>query len=275
MLWLESERNKKKGWGFCKRDQPCIPIVRGKYAARYASGTNIVPIDPDLQDVFRRAVGEPGTAGHCPSCPVPAENEIRRIGFIVNEKEAVMHASRILVCLAWRCSWAAWRWRRRRRSADLAAQAADGGRKPLMQALKDRQTSRSFSSEKLPEQMLSNLLWAADGVNRADGKRTAPTAMNRQEIDVYVATADGLYLLRREGQRASAGGGEGHSGLDREAAVREGRAGVPGVCGGLCPAWATAPRPTRPSIRRRTRVSSARTSTCSALPKGWRPASAR
>ena len=68
------------------------------------------------------------------------------------------------------------------------------GGKPLMQALKDRQTSRSFSSEKLPEQMLSNLLWAADGVNRADGKRTAPTAMNRQEIDVYVATADGLYL---------------------------------------------------------------------------------
>jgi nitroreductase len=69
----------------------------------------------------------------------------------------------------------------------------DGG-KPLMQALKDRQTSRSFSSEKLPEQVLSNLLWAADGVNRPDGKRTAPTAMNWQEIDVYVALADGLYL---------------------------------------------------------------------------------
>jgi len=68
------------------------------------------------------------------------------------------------------------------------------GGKPLMQALKDRQTSRSFSSEKLPEQLLSNLLWAADGVNRPDGKRTAPTASNQQEIDVYVATANGLYL---------------------------------------------------------------------------------
>jgi len=43
--------------------------------------------------------------------------------------------------------------------------------------------------------VLSNLLWAAFGINRPDsGKRTAPTAMNMQEIDIYVATADGLYL---------------------------------------------------------------------------------
>jgi nitroreductase len=67
--------------------------------------------------------------------------------------------------------------------------------KPLMQALKDRSSSRSFSSEKLPLQVLSNLLWAAFGVNRPEtGKRTAPSAMNRQEIDIYVATADGLFL---------------------------------------------------------------------------------
>ena len=70
----------------------------------------------------------------------------------------------------------------------------DKGR-PLMQVLKDRSSSRSFSKEKLPIQVLSDLLWAAFGVNRTDtGKRTAPSAMNRQEIDVYVATADGLYL---------------------------------------------------------------------------------
>jgi SagB-type dehydrogenase family enzyme len=70
----------------------------------------------------------------------------------------------------------------------------DKGR-PLMQVLKDRSSSRSFSKEKLPIQVLSNLLWAAFGVNRTDtGKRTAPSAMNRQEIDIYVATADGLYL---------------------------------------------------------------------------------
>ena len=69
----------------------------------------------------------------------------------------------------------------------------DGGR-PLMQVLKDRKTSRAFSSEKLPLQVLSNMLWAAWGVNRPDGKRTAPSARNWQEIDVYVALADGLYL---------------------------------------------------------------------------------
>jgi nitroreductase len=70
----------------------------------------------------------------------------------------------------------------------------DGGR-PLMQVLKDRSSSREFESRKLPLQVLSDLLWAACGVNRPDsGKRTAPTAANWQEIDVYVAAADGLHL---------------------------------------------------------------------------------
>jgi nitroreductase len=70
----------------------------------------------------------------------------------------------------------------------------DGGR-PLMQVLKARQTAREFSPEtKLPAQVLANLLWAADGINRPDGKRTAPSAVNWQNIDIYVATADGLYL---------------------------------------------------------------------------------
>jgi len=70
----------------------------------------------------------------------------------------------------------------------------DGG-KPLMQALNDRRSSRSFSSEKLPMQVLADLLWAAFGVNRPDsGKRTAPSAVNWQEIDIYVALAQGLYL---------------------------------------------------------------------------------
>ena len=73
----------------------------------------------------------------------------------------------------------------------------DGG-KPLMQALKARKSSRVFSDKKLPLQVLSNLLWAAFGVNRPEGgrtgKRTAPSACNWQEIDVYVALAEGLYL---------------------------------------------------------------------------------
>jgi len=76
----------------------------------------------------------------------------------------------------------------------LPAPDMNGGR-PLMQVLKNRQSIRSFSEKALSRQTLSNLLWAACGVNRAkDGKRTAPSAMNRQEIDVYVAMADGMYL---------------------------------------------------------------------------------
>ncbi|MBT4485032.1 MAG: SagB/ThcOx family dehydrogenase [Candidatus Latescibacteria bacterium] len=67
--------------------------------------------------------------------------------------------------------------------------------KPLMQVLKARNSLREFSSENLPLQILSDMLWAAWGINRMDsGKRTAPSMGNRQTIDVYVATADGLYL---------------------------------------------------------------------------------
>jgi SagB-type dehydrogenase family enzyme len=69
----------------------------------------------------------------------------------------------------------------------------DGG-KPLMQVLKDRKSAREFSAEKLSPQVLSNLLWAAFGLNRPSGQRTAPSASNKQEIDIYVASADGLYL---------------------------------------------------------------------------------
>jgi len=76
----------------------------------------------------------------------------------------------------------------------------DGGR-PLMQVLKDRKTTRDFAPDKLPVQVLSNLLWAAFGVNRPDGRRTAPSAMNWQEIDIYVATSDGLFLYDAKANR--------------------------------------------------------------------------
>jgi SagB-type dehydrogenase family enzyme len=67
--------------------------------------------------------------------------------------------------------------------------------KPLMQTLKLRQSSRSFDKKQLPLQELSNLLWAAYGINRPEsGKRTAPSAMNWQEIDVYVVMEDGAYI---------------------------------------------------------------------------------
>jgi nitroreductase len=76
----------------------------------------------------------------------------------------------------------------------LPAPQTEGG-KPLMQALKLRATSREFAPNPLPPQTLSNLLWAAWGINRPDaGKRTAPSARNWQETDVYVAMAAGAYL---------------------------------------------------------------------------------
>ncbi len=67
--------------------------------------------------------------------------------------------------------------------------------RPLMQALNDRKSLRSFSAKEIDIQEVSNILWAASGVNRSDiGKRTAPSAMNWQEIDIYVARKDGLFL---------------------------------------------------------------------------------
>jgi len=65
-----------------------------------------------------------------------------------------------------------------------------------MATLKERKSSRSFDPNKeLPVETLSDLLWAASGVNREDsGRLTAPTACNWQEIDVYVAMKNGLFL---------------------------------------------------------------------------------
>lgn len=73
------------------------------------------------------------------------------------------------------------------------------GGMPLMQALNERHSTREFAAEKLSSQALSNLLWAAWGINRSTGQRTAPSANNRQEIDVYVVMADGAWLYDAKG----------------------------------------------------------------------------
>jgi uncharacterized protein with FMN-binding domain len=76
----------------------------------------------------------------------------------------------------------------------LPAPQTEGGM-PLMEALKERKSGRDFSPKPLPDQMLSNLLWAAFGINRPDsGRRTAPSAMNWQETDIYVFTEKGAYV---------------------------------------------------------------------------------
>ncbi len=64
---------------------------------------------------------------------------------------------------------------------------------PLMQALNQRKTIRAYSDKQLSMQTVSNLLWAASGVNRPDGRMTAPTARNFQEITLYAVIPSGIY----------------------------------------------------------------------------------
>ena len=65
----------------------------------------------------------------------------------------------------------------------------------LMRALSERGSDKSFADGELSAKDLSDLLWAANGVNRPDsGKRTAPSALNRQDIKIYVCLKSGAYL---------------------------------------------------------------------------------
>lgn len=65
------------------------------------------------------------------------------------------------------------------------------GGMPVLEALAKRATSRDFGTRPLTAQQLSDVLWAALGVNRPDGKRTSPTSRNRQELEVYVLQPTG------------------------------------------------------------------------------------
>ena len=63
----------------------------------------------------------------------------------------------------------------------------------VMQAFNDRMSVREYAPESLRPQDLSDLLWAANGINRPDGRRTAPSARNLQEVEMYVVFAEGVY----------------------------------------------------------------------------------
>lgn len=80
----------------------------------------------------------------------------------------------------------------------LPAPVKEGGM-PLMQALNERHVGRQFNPEKkMDHQTLSNLLWAAFGENRPDGRRTAPTARNAQDTMIYLALPEGVYLYNAQ-----------------------------------------------------------------------------
>jgi SagB-type dehydrogenase family enzyme len=76
---------------------------------------------------------------------------------------------------------------------ELPAPTRSGGM-PLMEALWKRESHREFAPQALPEQTLSDLLWASAGINRPElVGRTAPSAMNSQEVQLYVALPQGLF----------------------------------------------------------------------------------
>jgi SagB-type dehydrogenase family enzyme len=88
-------------------------------------------------------------------------------------------------------------------SADIQLEKPDlNSGKPLMAALSERSSHREFSERELSKEHLSGLLWAACGINRAEsGKRTAPSAMNWQDVQVYVFLKSGIYLYNEKEHR--------------------------------------------------------------------------
>ena len=70
------------------------------------------------------------------------------------------------------------------------------GGKPLMQCMALRKSGRNFADKKLPNQVLANIFYAADGISRPDGRKTVPTARNAQNQLIYAATADGSWLYQ-------------------------------------------------------------------------------
>lgn len=93
--------------------------------------------------------------------------------------------------------------------------SADAG--SLLKALQDRKSVRKFANKPLTDQQLSDLLWAACGVNRPDGHLTVPSARNKQDITVYVGKADGTYRYDAKAHKLIK---IGNSDLRREAAKR-------------------------------------------------------
>lgn len=70
----------------------------------------------------------------------------------------------------------------------------------VMEALKNRHSTREFAARELSLQDLSDILWAANGINRPDGKRTAPSAMNSQDVRIYICLPQGCYVYDPQNQ---------------------------------------------------------------------------
>lgn len=131
---------------------------------------------------------------------VDAENKIHHMDGLARESRQMKSKSVIVVVFS---IWFGWNpvSSQELKTITLPTPRMEGG-KPLMQALKERQSIRIFGKDTLSMQTMSDLLWAAFGINRPDSKkRTAPSARNAQEIEVYVALKQGLYLYDAPGSR--------------------------------------------------------------------------
>jgi nitroreductase len=171
-------------------------------ADRYSKGTSVISFPIHVQHAGRRTVDvsfdveeswrvrrDSITAGGRSNSPgFPAKNAGRR-----SFGMKIARCPRLSLILVTLFLHPAISGAQQLRAVQLPNPQTDIGR-PLMQVLKGRSSTRTFSPTPLPAQTLSNLLWAAFGINRPDGKRTAPSASNHQEIDIYVATANGLYV---------------------------------------------------------------------------------
>ena len=107
--------------------------------------------------------------------------------------EAILVGSRMFVQRTWLARNVDEILSRQQTSRPLPPPDETGGMK-LMAALKLRRSTREYANKPLPPQTLSNLLWAAFGINRSSGDRTAPYWRHVMVIDVYVAMADGVWL---------------------------------------------------------------------------------
>ncbi|MGN0929650.1 MAG: nitroreductase family protein [Alphaproteobacteria bacterium] len=80
------------------------------------------------------------------------------------------------------------------KKGDIQLETSSYSDASLMDALQNRRSNRKFSTTPLSEETIANLLWSANGVNSKDGRRTAPSAMNKQEMELYVILPTGAYL---------------------------------------------------------------------------------
>ena len=115
----------------------------------------------------------------------------------------------------------------------MPSAAASKGGMPLMQALTLRRSTREYAPRPLPPQVLSDLLWAAFGINRPSGDRTAPYWRHIMVIDVYAAMADGVWLYEPKQHALAAAFARRHPRANGPAGFRRHRAAQ----SDLCRAW--------------------------------------